>query len=128
MTNELVIDEERFACQGELSAWALMKLAKAAQGSEMAALAGMYDLIMSAVMPEERERLDAYMASHTVAFEDLNAAVGELMKSYTDRPTDRPSLSQRGPTPNAGPSRVVSLSRPAEMQPKLSTDGAHVAS
>lgn len=128
MSHELVIGEERFACQDELSAWALMKLAKASQGSEMTALAGMYDLVISAVKPEERDRLEAFMADHTIPFDELNTSIGELMTSYTDRPTERPSLSQSGPSPSGQPSRVVSLSRPAGAQTQSSKDGAREVS
>lgn len=128
VSHELVIGEERFACNEELSAWALMKLAKAAQGSEMAALAGMYDLVVSVIMPDERERFDAFMADHNIPFDELNTSIGALMTSYTDRPTDRPSLSQPGPTPNAGQSRVVSLSPRAATQQQSSKDGAREVS
>lgn len=128
MTHELVIREERFACRDELSSWALMKLAKSAQGTEMQALAGMYELVTWAVLADERERLETYMADADVPFDELNAAIGELMKGYTNRPTERPSPSPAGPMPTPAPSRVVSLSRRAETPKPSSTGGAREVS
>jgi hypothetical protein len=89
----------------------------------------MYDLLISAVTVEERDRLDAFMAEHQFSFDELNEAIGALMTSYTNRPMDRPSPSPAGEIPTGRPSRVVSLSRGTvkEVQPS-STDGAQAVS
>lgn len=111
MTHEFVIREERFRCPEERSAWSLLKLAKSQTSKDdNAALVGMYDFVMETVIPEERERLDAFLSDAAVTFDELNQAIGVLMTSYTDRPTEPPSLSPHGPSPTEGGPRVVSLS------------------
>lgn len=129
MTHELVIGEERFPCRDEMPAWSLMKLAKATQGNEQQALAGMYDLVMGLVLPDEHTRFDAYMSTHAVDFDTLNEAIGALMTGYTDRPTERPSPSPAGQMPTGRPSRVVSWSAGTVREvEKSTTDGAQAVS
>lgn len=102
---------ERFRCPDERSAWSLLKLAKSQTSKEdNAALVGMYDFVMETVVHEERERLDAFLSDAAVSFDELNQAIGALMTSYTDRPTEPPLPSPPGPNQTADGPRVVSLS------------------
>lgn len=127
---ELVIRDEHFPCRDTLPAWATLKLAKATQGGDQEALAGMYDLVMAQLLPAERERFDEYMTNlePAVPFDELNEAIGALMTSYTARPTAPHSPSAAGQSTTEQPSRVVSLSRPAGAQSESSTNGEHAAS
>jgi len=113
MTHALTVRGERFAAQETLPAWALMKLAKSqGSGDAMQQVAGLHDFLMAVLAASERDRFEQFMEAHSdVTFEELETAVGALMRAYTTRPTERPSRSPAGPTPSGGSSRVVSLSR-----------------
>lgn len=115
---ELVIRDEHFPCRDTLPAWATLKLAKATQGGDQEALAGMYDLVMAQLLPDERTRFDEYMTNlePPVPFDELNEAIGALMTSYTARPTEQPSRSPAGQSATGRQSRVVSLSKRAGTQ------------
>lgn len=130
MTHEFVINGEQFPCRDELSAWGLMKLAKAVtSGDDMQALAGMYDLLQGVVLPTEWQRFDTFLSAASPSAEDLNQAIGALMTSYSDRPTEQSSPSQAGPPSTGRGRRVVSLSRgTVRDEEESSTDGAQSVS
>lgn len=98
----------------------------------MRQMGGMHDFVLAVLLPEERDRFTATMRSlddDAGVLDKLNAAVGELMVSYTARPTERPSASPSGSESTAPKSRVVSLSRGTVREVEMSsTDGQQTAS
>lgn len=130
---EFLIGGRAFAAGERLSPWALMKLAKSQQlakaGDVMAGMAGMHDFLMATVRPDERVPLDEHLTALDPDPDDLNEAIGALMRSYTDRPTGRPSRSPAGAPSTGQASRVVSLSRgTAGVEPASSPAGTPAAS
>lgn len=100
-------------------------------GGVMAQVAAIRKLLYACVVDEDLEQLKAilYDRQNVVPFEDLNAAVGELISDYTGRPSQRPSDSQAGGEPTPPPSRVVSLSRGTVKEAETSSpDGQSAAS
>jgi hypothetical protein len=133
VSHELNLAGQTFRCRDELPNWQLMKLAKAQQkanaGDVMAGMAGMYDFVVAVVHPDDRARLDATLDDWDWDDTEFDHAIGSLMESYADRPTERSSPSRRGPSPTGQPSRVVSLSpATAKADETSSTDGASAAS
>lgn len=111
----LRIGGESFAARETLSAFQLMKLADAQQradkGDTMAALSGFSRFLEHVIVPEERDRWAAWQDEHDeITFDDLTEAIGTLMVELTGRPTEAPSLSQPGRSPNGGTSNHVSSS------------------
>lgn len=104
----LKIGGQEFACIPELGTWQLMDLAEASQSGELfTVLAGYRRFLRSVLEPKERSRFERFMNDYRG--DDIDEAIGELIKAYTGRPTERPSSSQDGPQVTGGTSRVVSL-------------------
>lgn len=124
---ELVIGDERFQCRDSLPPFRLMELASGVSSDEPLRQAGaMYDFVMAVVLEADRGRFKETMRSlddDPDVIEKLNQAIGDLMVSYTDRPTERPSrlprssgASGRPSSPGSsspGTARVVNLSSKA---------------
>lgn len=126
----LKIGDAEFACIDKLGTWQLMDLAEASQSSELfTVLAGYRRFLRSVLEPKERSRFERFMNDYTGGEDDLDNAIGELIKAYTGRPTERPSSSQDGPQPTGGTSRVVSLKpATAEKDATSATGGRSAAS
>ena len=131
---EFVIRDQRFACRDKIPGYQLMKLATAAKaaadGDVMDGVAGIHGFLLKVLTDEARPALMAYLDdADDIEFDELETAVGKLMESYSDRPTQRPSPSQPGPQSTGGTSRVVSLSKgTAGTGGTSSTDGRSIAS
>lgn len=99
-------------------------------GDDMAALAVMWRFIETVVVKDEHAKLRdmLYDTENVITFDQLNVAIGTLMKEYAQRPTPRPSSSAPGRSTRPGTSRVVSLSRGTVRDEPSSTGGNSVAS
>ena len=110
-----------------------MELASAMNSDDpMRQMGGMYDFVLAVLDPDQHGAFRDAMHSlddDPEAADRLNEAIGELMVSYTNRPTERPSASPSGAEPTGRSSRVVSLSRgTVKAEPESSTDGAATGS
>jgi hypothetical protein len=106
----LNIGGESFECAEKLSDWRMMKLAKAVQAKNaLTRYSGMHDFVMAVLLPDKRDEFEAFMDDFAPDEQDLDDAIGALIKAYSDRPSERPSTSPPGPPTTGGSSRVVSL-------------------
>lgn len=126
---ELRLAEHAFPCRDRLPPWRLMELAAAVNSADpMKQMGGMHDFVLGVVLPEHHPAFVRAMRAlddDDTALDQLNAAIGELMKEYQSRPTERPSRSPGGVVPTGRLSRVVSLSRgTARADETSSMDGA----
>lgn len=127
----LKIGDAEFKCRGpHMPDWPAMKLAKWIQASDsLTRYAGMYDFLVAVIEPAERKRFEAFMDDYDGGEDDLDEAIGALIKEYSGRPTVRPSSSPPGPPTTGGLSRVVSLSPgTAKAAPTSSRAGRSAAS
>ena len=108
----LRLKEQEFRCIPQCPPGVLFDLADAEDGGT-SSLKAFRDFMFTLVEDDEHERLNALLRDRRdpPSFADLEQAIGELVKAYSGRPTERPSRSPTGVEATGGPSRVVSLSR-----------------
>lgn len=78
-----------FMAHKAVNRWAVIKMARAEASGDDAKQAGaFYDLVMTIVLPEERERLDDYMMEHgdDDGMQAMSLAVGRFVKGETGLP------------------------------------------
>ena len=126
---ELKIGDDSFVCRPELTPYVVLRFTraqgKAAKAQHLAervgkeastdvfteALGATFDLALSVVEPEERQRLEDVFVESELDIVELSEAIGKMFTDYriaaesqaqSDIPTGRPQAP--------GPARVVSLS------------------
>lgn len=113
MNKILRLGGKELRCTDKIPMGVLFDLAEAMDGgNEMKAVAAMSRTIRFLVVKEDRallsEILNANDEQH-VSFNDLDTAVGNLLKEYGERPTVPVSASPPGRGGNRPTSKVVSL-------------------
>lgn len=109
-----------FGAHKALNRWALLKMARAeAQGTDEEQAAAFYTLIMTIVVPEERDRLDDYMMEHgdDEGMTRLQDAVERFVKGETQLPLEPSSTSSTDGT-TTPPTSEGTSSEPATLPVK----------
>lgn len=83
----LVLGDEVFTCSDRLPVSTLIRYADND-------LLGLHHILVKLVDPADHERM--WDAFEPMDIEDLTKAITELLATYSDRPTGRPSPSRRG--------------------------------
>lgn len=154
---DLKIGDESFACRPELPPYVVLRFTKAQQKAAkaaaladrtgkgpspelfMEALGATFDLALSIVQPDEKDRLEEFFINSDLDLGVLAKSVEQLFADYRAEvearggeeipPTVRSSSSVAGPPRRSGPGRVVSLTPgTAKEAPTSSADGASAAS
>lgn len=134
-----VVGGSSFSCVSFVPQWNIMRLAAAMESDEMHAMGAMYRFILSMVLPEEHEALEAHLSTLDLELADLDNAIGDALVEMVRQGKGRgrpmgipPSAADSGPssdgsTETAPTRRVVSLSRgtartePVEPPPEAAT-------
>jgi hypothetical protein len=128
----LNIKAKELRCVDTMPLGMLFDLAEAMDSDDMMkGMAAMGRTIRNLVVPEDRKALSAILndATDPLSFDDLNTALGGLLKQYGDRPLGKPSSSPVGRGRTGGSSKVVSLHRATgKAEPKSPRGGASRAS
>jgi hypothetical protein len=126
-TKVMVLRGEEIHCIGALPPGLLFDFAELqSDDNPMRVAAAIGRFLKALVIPEDQERYRRllYDTENILDYNELTEAAGELLRSYTARPTERPSESPDGSPPTGELTRHVSFSRgTVEVAPASSLDG-----
>jgi hypothetical protein len=118
---------KRLRCVAKMPMGLLFDVAEGMDsGQELKAIAAMSRALRTLVVKEDHEQLREVVYDAEFTFDELNEALGALMKRYTERPLGQPSSSPTGPSATGGTPRVVSLWRASEAE-RLREEAAETA-
>lgn len=103
---------EQIALADEISEWALMEFAEAAEHTDEASLGGyaaVMRLLEEAVAAQDWQRFRSLARKNKATSAQCMPAVVAVFEAQTDRPTSRPAVSSDGP-PATAPSSTVGSS------------------